>query len=196
VHDRRSRLEALFLKPTPDLVQQATRIAGESARYNVGDIVRTLNTPTLALAFLRPENQNRSTFHLGDRTTTDGVVTQELRFQETGRPRMILTRDEAAATGRVWVVPEDGAVVRTELQMDSAGAAASITVRYARQDRPALWVPVMMNELYELEGSSAAGVSDIPTLDRVRTPSKVRIEGRARYSDFRQFTVDTRMIIR
>jgi hypothetical protein len=39
-------------------------------------------------------------------------------------------------------------------------------------------------------------VSDIPALDRVRGPSRVRIEGLARYSDFRQFMVDTKTIIR
>jgi hypothetical protein len=53
-----------------------------------------------------------------------------------------------------------------------------------------------MNELYEVEGLGVAELGDVPVLDRVRTPSKVRIEGRARYSDFRQFTVDAKMIIR
>jgi hypothetical protein len=196
VRDRQSRLETLFLKPTPELVQQARRIAEEGARYNIGDIARTLNTPTLALVFLRPENQDRSAFHLGGRSKIDGVETRELRFQEAGTPRVILTRDDAAASGRVWTDPASGTVLRTELRIASAGATAAITVTYARQERPALWVPVQMNELYEVEGLGVAELGDVPVLDRVRTPSKARIEGRARYSDFRQFTVDAKMIIR
>jgi hypothetical protein len=108
VHDRQDRLEALFLKPTAELARHARRIADESARYNLGDVTRTLNTPTLPLAFLRLENQNRSTFQLGGRRTIDDVETQELRFQEVGMPRLILTSDNAAAAGSAWVAPASG----------------------------------------------------------------------------------------
>lgn len=196
VRDRVDRLAALFMKPTTDLAMQAKRIAEESARYNLGAITRTVNTPTQALAFIRFESQSRSAFRLGGRTTIDGVETREVRFQETGMPRMILTRDAAAAVGRFWVVPDSGIVVRTELTISSASAAAVFTVNYARQQRLSLWVPIWMTESYELEGPGTTGGSGIEKFDNARMPSKLSIEGHATYTDFRQFSVDTTMIIR
>jgi len=188
IADRRDRLTQLFLNPTADLGQQARRILDESARYNLGPITRTLNTPTQALDFIRTQNQSRSSFRLGGRATVEGVQAYELRFEETAMPRMIVTRDNAVASGRLWVAAADGAIVRTELQIRSAGVVATISVNYAKHDKVSLWVPVRMIESYEpLTTATASG------LDVDRPPS-VRIDGTATYSDFRQFSVDTKTI--
>ena len=60
--DRDERLARLFLNPSASSMAQVQSITIESARYNVGLIYRTLNTPTLALLFLAPEFQEGSTF--------------------------------------------------------------------------------------------------------------------------------------
>ena len=60
--DREERLTRLFLDPSPSARAQIQSIVNESARYNIGLIGRTLNTPTLALRFLDPAYQGRFAF--------------------------------------------------------------------------------------------------------------------------------------
>lgn len=189
LRDREDRLASLFLKPSPDLGVQAKRIADESARYNLGGISRTINIPTQALLYLRPQHQTQSTFRLGGSRSLDGIDTREVQFQETAKPRLVRTRDNAAASGRVWIVPATGVVARTEFRIRSAGVAALITVSYRRQENLALWAPVAMVESYE-QGAEE------PSFDGRPLPSPSVIEGRATYSDFRRFSVNTAEIIR
>ena len=190
VTDRRDRLTQLFLKPAADLGQQAQRILEEGARHNLGPVIRTLNTPTQALEFLRSENQSRSSFRLAGRTRIDGVETHDVRFEEQGTPRMIETRDNAAASGRFWVAVGTGAIVKTEVRIQSLGTLATITVNYTKHDKLSLWVPARMIESYE-----PADRSSISRLD-VDSPIRVRVDGVATYSDYRQFSVDSKIIIR
>ena len=62
VRDRDERLQKLFLDEARPPVEQATVLTRESARYNIGEVVRTVNLPTIALAFLHPLNQHRFDF--------------------------------------------------------------------------------------------------------------------------------------
>ena len=190
ITDRRDRLTQLFLKPAADLGQQAQRILEEGARHNLGPVIRTLNTPTQALEFIRSENQSRSSFRLAGRTRIDGVETHDVRFEEQGTPRMIETRDNAAASGRFWVAVGTGAIVKTEVRIQSLGTLATITVNYTKHDKLSLWVPARMIESYE-----PADRSSISRLD-VDSPIRVRVDGVATYSDYRQFSVDSKIIIR
>src|SRR6185436_13041571 len=190
ISDRRDRLTQLFLKPAPDLGLQARRILDEGARHNLGPISRTLNTPTQALDFIRSENQSRSSFRLAGRTSVNGVEAYDVRFEETAMPRMIVTRDNAAASGRVWVALGTGAIVRTELRIRSEGTLATLTVNYSRHDKLSLWVPARMIESYEPADPRATSRLDVDA------PAAIRIDGVAAYSDFRQFSVDTKAIIR
>jgi hypothetical protein len=67
VRDHDSRLENLFMKPTMTSLSEATRIANESARYNLG-VARTINVPTMALTYLmKPSSSGRSSMR---RSTT------------------------------------------------------------------------------------------------------------------------------
>jgi hypothetical protein len=193
IRDRADRLAELFKAPRPDSASQARIVLEEGARYNLGPITRTLNTPTQALAFLRPENQSRSMFTLHGRSNVDGVETYELRFRETASPRMIVTRDNAAASGSIWVAVDSGAIIRSELRISSVGAAALLRVTYTRQPRLALWVPAKMVEQYEQEPSEP---TDIGPFDSIIGRATLFIEGTATYTDFRQFAVDTKLIIR
>ena len=61
IRDRQERLQRLFLSPPPNALAQARAIALESARFNIGDVVRTVNVPTLALEFLETAGQGHST---------------------------------------------------------------------------------------------------------------------------------------
>ena len=46
------RLAAIFLKGGRNAFEQARAVMDEGARYNIGNINRNINTPTLPLAFM------------------------------------------------------------------------------------------------------------------------------------------------
>ncbi len=62
VHDRDERLMKLFLQPAGTAQEQLDAILSESARYNVGNIERNVNTPLLTMFFLDPRHQRRFRF--------------------------------------------------------------------------------------------------------------------------------------
>ncbi len=62
--DHRGRLERLFSEASGSAYAQASAMIGESARYNLGPHVRTVNVPCFALFFLHPRNQSRFKFEL------------------------------------------------------------------------------------------------------------------------------------
>ena len=75
--------------------------------------------------------------------------------------------------GRIWIDSTTGRILRTELISEDTDVRALIDVSYRAEAGLDLLVPAEMRELYELR----------------RTQS--RIDGRAEYSRFRQFTVTT-----
>jgi hypothetical protein len=183
VRDREERLTRILQNVTADSLEQARKIAVESARYNLDPdttrIDRTINVPMTALLFLRSANQDRSTFRLGKPERVNGIDCVTLQFTERTQPRLIRTSDDAPGQGTVWIdLANGGRIVKTELSMDSGGtrmpAVRSRTaVGYARVDKLDLWVPVVMDETYEV------------------TATRQTVTGHATYSDFREFKVAT-----
>lgn len=185
VRDRSDRLMKLITEPAADSFAQAVRVAEESARFNLGNVWRTINTPTAALLFLRGDDQDRSTFTFEGLKPVDGVRVAQLAFKEKGMPRMIQSVDNAAAEGKFWVEPASGRVVQTEFLLTSAGNSARISVRYAHQPKIDLWLPVRMDEEY----LTTAGSSSV-------FRARGQITGRADYQNFRKFDVDVATIIK
>ena len=191
VRDRQERLSRLFLAGSPTADAQMQRIKAESARFNIGDIERTINVPLLALMFLDPTYQPRFRFtRATERTpetlkdTSPGVdpsvahfaVTVEmwvLEFEEIRTPTVIQTptRRNMRATGRVWIDPGTGQVRMTKLIADNGDVRGVVDVSYDREARFGLVVPIAMRERYE-----------------GRTRGSV-IEGAATYTAFRRFDV-------
>jgi hypothetical protein len=158
VRDRTDRLAKLFLEPDTDSRVQAQRIAEESARFNLAQQVsRTINTPLLALQFIRAANQGRSTFTAAGRKVSRGSEIRIVTFQERATPRMIRTLDAAPARGRFWIETFSGQIRETELSVNTAFdtgprprvISALIHVAYAEQPRLHLWLPVSMDETYQ-----------------------------------------------
>ena len=119
VTDRRDRLLSLLTTAETVGEPELRRIADESARYNVGPVIRNFNVPTTALFFLHPSLVGRFTFTRKGTKKIDGVATWELEFKETRTPTMVMKRDgtNVPCEGTVWVMPEDGTVVRTRLRL-------------------------------------------------------------------------------
>lgn len=173
VRDQSGRLEQLL--KSSGVGARATALAQESARYNIGNVLRTINVPTLALEFLAAANRARITTRKTGEAKLDGVSAWIIEFDETFTPTIIRhpDGDSIRTRGTWWIEPAAGTVVRTELRT-TAPVAARITVKYGRDARLDLWVPLEMVETYQTMGG--------------------HITGMARYSNYRQFTTGGRLI--
>ncbi len=118
LQDRRDRLQKLFTAPVAAL-NEAARIADESARFNVGPVARNFNLPTTSLFFFHPTSIGRFTFTRKGTKKVDGIETWELAFRETASPTLIATRagKDVPCEGTIWVIPADGTIVRTRLRL-------------------------------------------------------------------------------
>jgi hypothetical protein len=171
VRDREERLSRLFLDDSASAVEQARRIADESARYNVGNLNRNINLPTLALLFLTAAHRPRFRFTDDGRDGAERIV----QFVEIGRPTYVATTNgrDLPVSGRFWIDDASGRVERTELSAVDKVLTARITVTYRRDDTVGLWVPQRMEELYK------------------QMSDRSEIRGTATYSRFRRFQIRT-----
>jgi hypothetical protein len=175
VRDRDTRLQKLFLEAPSQALAQTRRIVDESARYNIGSLHRNINVPTMALTYVRAANQARSAFTIAGVEKIDGVNAVVLAFVEKTKPTIVRSGSrDLPATGRVWIDPESGRVLKTEVSIAGAGSPAKITVTYGPVPKLTTWAPLQMKEDY-------AG------RDTGLGTETIRAE--ATYSNFRQFTV-------
>lgn len=175
----RGRLEGWLAGSRSSFMHKARALALEQARYNIGPIVRTINVPTLALEILMPHRQDRFRFRQQGTGEVDGTEVRIVTFQERRRPTLIRTPEgrDLPASGRLWIEPSSGRVVRTELRTGEAGrdrVEGVITVAYTHVPRLALWLPATMTERYTGRGTE--------------------ILCEAAYSNFRRFETDARII--
>jgi len=167
VRDRDERLAKLFLVPSASGQQQVQAITVESARYNIGDVARTVNLPTLALNILEPDN--RPWFAFSGRRKKD---TWELEYREERGSTMIRTSSgrPMPAHGKLVVEADSGRIVATELAVDEDALRAQIDVTYGQEPAVGLLMPREMREKYV-------------------TRRGTTIEGRATYAKFRRYQV-------
>jgi hypothetical protein len=160
VADRGDRLQALFRSDVPDL-QEARRIADESARYNIGPISRNFNVPTATLFFFHPGNLSRFTFRRRGTERIDGLDTVVIDFRETRTPTLIMNGGgkDVPSAGTLWINPADGTVVGTRLELEgfrSPESRASIDVSFRKDPVLGMWVPSRMVERYSGRGTGNA----------------------------------------
>lgn len=181
VPDSAHRLAEIFqgLSKSSVRLSQARRIAEESARYNLGPIYRTINDPSFVLEFLDARNAHRMRFSKSGEETMGTIRAWVIRFQETGRPTIIQTRDkrDQPAQGRAWIEPATGRILRAEASVQPGFGAGNfigtIDVTFAHDDKLGFAVPSKMTEKYT--NRNLVVVSS----------------GEATYSNYRKFTVDT-----
>ncbi len=180
VRDRSERLMKLFVEPTAATADQAEQIVTESSRYNIGNVMRTINVPLLALLILDPQRRDHFKFTrvgtgspsiAGDLKVDDGIWV--IRFEEMGRGTMIRTTfdRDMPSHGRFWIDPATGRVLMSELIAEDTLVAGTIVVKYQQDVLADLLVPVLMRERYYERRNTA------------------RIDGAATYGKFRQFQV-------
>jgi hypothetical protein len=187
VRDRGERLAQLFLNRSMSTDRQIRKILDESARYNIGDIQRNVNTPVYPLLFLETANQFRFKFKpTKERTPAtepanaapDGAfhVSTEvwaIAYQEKESGTMIRTdgHRDLPVRGRFWIDPATGRVMMSELVAQNRKLRATLDVSYQSEPLLGLLVPIEMREWY----------------DNMQTGSHT--EAVATYGRFRQFQV-------
>jgi hypothetical protein len=182
VRDRDERLFKLFVTPTEGARTQAETIQAESSRLNIGPVQRTINMPILALLFFDVSWQRNLTLErlkVDNARRFEGLAPPEavwrIAFKETDSPTLVRGAGgkDISSRGEIWVDTATGRILQTELISEDVGIIATIAVRYRSQPGFTLLLPEEMRELY-----------------RVRV-NESRIDGRATYGRFRQFTVTT-----
>jgi VWFA-related protein len=180
VRDRDDRLKRLFLDQSAEAQAQLKAIKEESARYNIGQVVRNINVPLFPLKFLEPDNLLHFDYKSAGRQDVAGVEAARVAYVEWARPTLVRYNEDKdiPASGWFLVDPVSGAIVGTRMEMASEPdrIAFDIEVRYQRDASLGLWVPAEMKETY--------AIARVGTMDRT-----VTLEGRATYSKFRRFQV-------
>ena len=178
VKDRDTRAMQLFTSGGAPSTATLRKITEEGARYNLGNVRRTINIPTMALLVLNPRHIARFDFEVAGAERIDGVETTVVRFRETRGPTFSRTGrgDDVFSTGRLWVAA-DGSVRQSSLGIEERESGVRIRVDVTYRDVPSLGLllPAEMRETY----------TNVPG-DRLRS-----IESRATYQNFRVFTVTT-----
>jgi hypothetical protein len=185
IRERDGRLESLLREPFASASAQMSAILTESARFNIGDVDRNVNTPLFALRFLESANQGRFKFRRSDDAApataaavtdpADGVfrVSTEvwaIGYDEARSGTMIRNaqRKDQPAHGRFWIEPATGRVLVSELIVEDRAVRATIDVSFQSEPVMDILVPVAMRERYEGKRSGTL------------------LEGRATYGRFRQ----------
>ena len=176
IEGEHGRIEALLGDTRADTASRLRALADSHARFNLGDLYRTINVPTLPLEFLLPDRQDRFRFKRSGTATMRGVPVWTIRFKERQRPTLIRTPEgrDVVSEGVFWIDPGTGAVLRTELRADPGRRLRTIIlVSYAHHERFDMLLPDDMNELY--------------------VTGRSRIEAHATYGRFRRFETDVRI---
>ena len=182
VRDRDQRLYKLFVEAKADARTQAETIQQESSRYNLGPLMRTINVPILALLFLERNVQPVVTFRQGKAgnvkrfeglADADAIWMIEYREEQKGTMVKGVNNKDIPSHGRIWLDSTNGRVLQTELISEDTDLRADITVFYKTEPGLDLLVPGEMREVYLIRRN------------------ETRIDGRATYGRFRQFTVTT-----
>jgi hypothetical protein len=182
VRDRDQRLYKLFVDAKPDARQQAEVLQRESSRYNLGPLLRTINVPVMALYIFDPNIHAGIEYKLGNAGNTrrfaelapaESIALVE--FEEKTAETLIKGEQGRGipSRGRAWIDKTNGRILQTELIARDTTIRAQINVTYKEQEGIPVLVPDEMRETYQLQ----------------RT--ETRIDGRASYDRFRQFTVTT-----
>jgi hypothetical protein len=182
VADSENRLQRVLGDNDAARLTRLRRLLDESARFNLGRIVRNFNYPTLVLSYLDPSLQSRFAFTAAGRERVNGIDAWKIEYEERARPTVIRENGaDRTSRGAVWIADRDGVVARTrlELTIPLLETIASIEVDYQKDVKADMWVPSRMHETY---------------LQSQAMMIKEAIDCVATYSNFRRFETSGRIV--
>jgi hypothetical protein len=185
IRPRDGRLERMLREPSAAPTMHVSTILAESARFNIGDVDRNVNTPLFPLRFLEAGNQPRFRFTrsagggqppaaspAGPADTVFRVSTEvwAIAYDEVRSGTLIRTarRKDQPARGRFWIEPATGRVLVSELVIDDRTVRATIEVSFQSEPLLDMLVPIAMRERYVVKKTGSI------------------VEGRATYGRFRR----------
>lgn len=167
------RLEARSTVTVPELRE----LARENGRFNLGQIVRTFNEPTLALLFLDAHTVDQVAFTRERTRSIDGRQVATYAFVERGRPTLIRSGErDVPASGAFDVDEATGEVLRTTVEVAEQDLSGRMIVDYRPHAGFDVLVPIEMREDYARQG-------------------REEITATASYSAFRRFRTSARLIL-
>jgi len=168
IRDRDSRLAKLFLKPSGNSLEQIHRIQDESSRYNLGNMIRTINNPVLGIAILQADFQQRFHYSLGKMDPKAGPGVWIVDYKEEAHPSFIRGRSDLDlfAHGRLWIEAATGRLIKTEVLLEQPTLRARITSAFRFDERFGIAVPYEMQEEYKFD--NGIKVTAVATYDRFR----------------------------
>jgi hypothetical protein len=172
------KLQALLGGPAVS-VNQLKELAAENGRFNIGQIVRTFNEPTLALLFLDDHYRHRFSFARGKAQTIDARRAATYDFVERASPTVIRGQDrDIPVRGTFWIDATTGRVLQTSLELADpfARLRGRMTVRYGPYPNFDVLVPLEMRETYS-------------------SPTGEDVNAVATYSGFRRFETAGRVVV-
>jgi hypothetical protein len=177
LRERDDRLLKLFTSSDKGRFEKAAAMNSSSAKHNLGNVVRTINIPMLAMMFLHPRVNERFEFTDGGEETIGGRILRKAVYKEVARPTLIKTSRgrDLAMTGFIWIDPFSGTVVKTELNAADPIVRTQVIVTFRRDDGLDMWVPEKMEEYYK----AYSAVDDIfatATYSNVRKILKSELE--------------------
>ena len=175
---RKERLLAAAAQDRPGMLRQ---LAAESSRFNLGSVERNFNDPLLPLLFLWTRHQHRFKFEIKGPAEVAGPSVWRVTYDERTRPTLIRAiHMNSPSRGEFWIDGDTGAIVRSEHDVGDRGVDihARTIIEYRYEPRFGVWVPAEMTELYT----------------HPRDPWRQRISCTARYSNFRRFETDVRIL--
>jgi hypothetical protein len=149
-------------------------------------VIRTINTPMVAMMFLEDGYRSRFSFERDTKSSPVSFLGAEkarfpdsvwvVRYKEQRRQTIIRRPNglgDLPTQGRFWIEPDTGRVLMTELMIEDPIVRTVIDVVYDRDPAFPLLVPVLMRERYD------------------STHDRTVIEGTATYGRLRRFGVRT-----
>jgi hypothetical protein len=159
----------------------ARTLAEESSRFNIGQIYRNFNEPTLGLLVLDAKHRDRFKF---DRrkveSSPDGPLVT-LAFTEKKGPTLIhgVNGQDVFATGEVVIEAATGRVRQTRLEIATELVRARLATTFAEDKHLELWVPDTFTEFYTNQADT-------------RRPFETTVCA-SRYTNYRRFEVQVRI---
>jgi hypothetical protein len=180
VTDRPGRLTNLFVNPTTLSLEIASKIAAESARFNIGDVKRSVNNPAMVLDILDPRHHPRFRFTKHGEDRVGRVRAWIILIFEEARPTIVRSSKglDEPVTGRLWVDPANGTLLRASIAIDLSPRSRELLyldVTFGLEPQLQMWLPTRMHEVHE-------------------TAMTHLQKGDATYSKYRQFTVQSRIV--
>lgn len=174
--DRPSVREA-FKRMAPTEVRRLTQ---QNAFWNIGNIKRNFNEPTVGLLVLDASHKSRFTFDRRAVQREGNTTLVRLEFRERERPTLVRDENAGQVFSRGEIVTDAAGIVRrTVFRLVFNNVKVELTTDYRYEEKLAMWAPSVFTERYE------RGKKNSPVHDQITCE--------ATYSNYRRFDVVTRI---